>query len=148
MLSTISTGMAEVTAANERECPLMIVDFGALGVEVAAQANSMIRERAVSRVELGAVAPIAAEHVRRGAIVDEVAGEIGLKRHRRVAAERRDLIIEVRPDHTLKREHSEVVLFELTVRDIGRRIDRHALSGIPAADRDSPESGNGSPRCR
>ena len=104
----------------------MIVDLRALGIEVGAETKRMSRERPVSRIGLDAVAAIATEYSRSGAVVDQVAVEIRLERNRRIAAEWRDLIVEIRSDSALKSEHSEIVLLELVLIDSRRRIDRNS----------------------
>ena len=75
---------------------------------------------------LNAVSPIAAEYSGSGAVEDQVAVEIRIKRYRRITAEGRDLIVEVRADSPLKSEHPEIVLLELIFIDPRRRIDRNA----------------------
>src|SRR5271154_4939205 len=61
---------------------LMIVDLGALGVEISAETKRMTGDSVVSSVELKSVAPVAAENLRRGAVVDQIAGVIGIERNR------------------------------------------------------------------
>src|SRR5208282_1441840 len=103
----------------------MIVDLGALGVEIPAQPKRMIGNSVVSGVDLKTVAPVAAKNSRRGAVVNQVAHVFRIESNRRVTAERRDLVIEILSNGSLQRQHVEVVLLELVVADLRRRIDRH-----------------------
>ena len=108
----------------------MIVDLGALGVEEAAYPNRMLIEAVVGRIDLDTVCKIAAENLRRGAVVDQVARVIGIERDGGIAAERCDLIVDVRPDRSLERKHAEVVLLELVLGNVARRIDRDARERV------------------
>ena len=103
----------------------MIVDLRTLGVEETAETKRMRGESPVGRIGLDAVSEVAAEDPSRGAIKNQIAGEIWPERHRRIAAETRDLVVEIRPNGALKSQHAEVVLFELVLVDGGRRIDRN-----------------------
>src|ERR1035437_2714102 len=104
----------------------MIVDLGALGVEISAQPKRSIANSVVSRVDLKTVAPVAAKNLRRRAVIDQVARAVRIESDRRVTAERRDLVIDILSNGSLQRQHVEVVLLELVVADFRRRIDRHA----------------------
>src|ERR1700685_3920397 len=104
----------------------MIVDLGALGVEISAQPKRMIGEPVISRVDLETVAPVAAKNFRRGAQIDQVAGVVGIKTNRRVPAERRDLVVDVLSNSSLQRQHAEVVLLSLVLADFRRRIAWHS----------------------
>ena len=87
----------------------------------------MIGDSVIGGIELKAVAPVAAENLRRGAVVNQIAGVIGIESNRRVAAERRELVVDILPDGSLQRQHVEVVLLELVLAHFRRRIDRHAF---------------------
>ena len=60
----------------------MIVDLGALGVEISAEPKRMAGDSVVGGIQLKAVAPVAAENLRRGAVVNQIAGVIGIESNR------------------------------------------------------------------
>src|ERR1700722_9512598 len=99
----------------------MVVDLGALGVEVPAQPKRMIGNSVIGSVDLETVAPVAAKNPRRGAVIDQVADVVGIESDGRVTAERRNLVVEIRSNSPLQRQHVEVVLFELVLADFRRR---------------------------
>src|SRR5262249_10916996 len=79
----------------------------------------------VGGVDLHAISPIAAEHTRCGTVVDQIANKIRKERHGGVAAERSDLIVEIRSDFPLQSEYAEIVLLKLVLIDAGRGIHRN-----------------------
>src|SRR5277367_2403805 len=100
----------------------MIVDLGPLCVEISAEPKRMTGDSVVSSIELESVAPVAAENLRCGAVVDQIAGVIGIESNGRVTAERRELVVDIRSDGSLQRQHVEVVLLELVFAHFRRRI--------------------------
>src|ERR1700719_3237016 len=86
----------------------------------------MLRERPVCEVALQYVRELAAEDSGGFAVVNQIAVLSGMKGKRRVAAEARDLIVEVFGQEPLQRNHAVIVLFELGLGQIHRRFRTHA----------------------
>src|SRR5277367_1883931 len=87
---------AGLDAAAGWERQRMVVDFGALGVEVDSGADGMTRAETVGGIDLDTVAPVAAEDVGCDTVVNQVADIVGIELDRRIAAEAGDLIGESR----------------------------------------------------
>src|ERR1700730_10756325 len=85
----------------------------------------MFVKAAIGEVTLQSVYPIAPKHPRRDAIVDQVAVDVRMKRQCRVAAERRDLVVDVLAQQTLQGENAVVILLELCLPELDRRGRAH-----------------------
>src|SRR5579885_441741 len=119
--------IAGLTAAHSAagKHQFVVVDFRPLAAEVEAGAQGVAIEQPIAGVALQTAGPTAAEDSRRGAVVDQVALVIGIKRQCGVTAEGGELVVKPRPERSLPGQHTVVILLELIFVKVYRRIERH-----------------------